>query len=299
MFMIWVLSLIKIVCLTNWYGVRPGISDLHMIYKRVHSGSWPWDTTLSGTKFMLRNYEFQKRNYKKIDPCDILSKIAILCQPLFIAIFVLHGVLEPWVTLFYFLQEQWPHIPGEKNPSLGSHAVVCEAHTASTVFSPFGPKVTALPSGKSNIWEQCFVPKRIDAWESKLTSPAWFTLQEPCINDESGVEVKTKAHRYAEPRLRKKFHMKWGTCWVNPTASHTILSSVPGLWFCVYVCVVWFVGMHIYMGVNIQYVQVHVCTWKWKTTGSRVSCSVTLYLIDYGRVSHLNLEPTNLADLAI
>lgn len=245
------------------------------------------------------------KKFQKIDPCDILSKIAILCQPLFIAIFVLQGVLEPWVTWFYFLQEQWSHIPGGKNPTLNGRAGVCGAHTASTVFSPFCTKVTALPSGKSNIWEQCFVSKRIDAWKSKLTSPAWFTLQEPSINDEGevkevkGGEVKTKAHRYAEPRLRKKFHMKWGTCWVNPTASHMTLSSVPGLWFCVYVCFVWFVGMHIYMGVNIQYVQIHVCTWKWKTTVSCVSCSVTLYLIYYGRISHLNLEPTNLADLPI
>lgn len=136
--MIWVLSLIKIVC-----------SAIHLIWSKTRNFRSTCDLQESSYRLLTLRHNIirykvyaqelwvtKKKYKKKIDPCDILSKIVILCQPLFIAIFVLHSVLEPWVTLFYFLQEQWPHIPGGKKPSLGSHAVVCGAHTASTVFSP-------------------------------------------------------------------------------------------------------------------------------------------------------------------
>lgn len=237
MLMIWILSLIKIVCWT-----------IYLIWSKTRNIRSTCDLQESPFRLLTLRHNIIRykvhaqelwvtnKKFRKIDPCDILSKIAILCQPLFIAIFVLQGVLEPWVTWFYFLQEQWSRIPGGKNPTLDGRAGVCGAHTASTVFSPFCPKVTALPSGKSNIWEQCFVPKRIDAWESKLTSPAWFTLQEPCINDESGGEVKTKAHRYENQDWERSSTWSEGPAGLTPQP-HTQHSPQSQAFGSVYMCV--------------------------------------------------------------
>ena len=95
---------------------------------------------------------------------------------------------------------------------------------------------------------------------------------EPCINDESSEGLKIKVHQYGEPRRRNNPHRRWGTLWVNPMASHTALSSAPGFWFCSFECACIFclvsvcVCVCISIWVDIKYVQVPVCTGRWKTT---------------------------------